>query len=370
VKTTPVQFIPLDLAVSFVRRLEADARRSAIEYRENIKQLKEKYEEMQGEIHRTQTIHTNIQAEVHKGQAEFDRMSADFAAYRSSAQVTLDQLKERIASLSAHNKDLNAALEAERNERETCERDLETERKAREACERDIAGLIVENLVLQTSILDTDTAGPVLALLQQHEAFRRQIQSIRETKGKVQDELHSWTDHFQETLSRIPTKSDFGPVSHLRLQDAAYNDQLQALNQQISPVRKQLRKLGFKLRDEDKYAKLQEERDELLRKLKLWKDNSGDLETMTQERNVLDKELKELKRVLAAPARDDPEIVALRSQFEYVSSELMTCRAKAIALEVECRQLKERTDVEEAPKRKSSFRSEQFSPRQASFLRP
>jgi hypothetical protein len=135
-------------------------------------------------------------------------------------------------------------------------------------------------------------------------------------------------------------------------------------------VRKQLRKLGFKLRDEDKYAKLQEERDELLRKLKLWKDNSGDLETMTQERNVLDKELKELKRVLAAPARDDPEIVALRSQFEYVSSELMTCRAKAIALEVECRQLKERTDVEEAPKRKSSFRSEQFSPRQASFLRP
>jgi len=355
VKTTSVQFIPLELAVSFVKKLEAESRRYAQEYRENLKELKEKYEALSGEMQRTQTIHTSIQAEVHKNQAEFDRVNADFAAYRTTAQATLDQLKERVASLSAQSKALSGALEAERH--------------TREACERDVVELMVVNCVLQTALKDAEIAGPVLALLQQHEAFRRQMERIRETKAKIQAELYNWTDHFQETLRRAPSKSDFGPVSHLRLQDSAYNDQLQALNQQLSPVRLQLKRLGFSLGDEEEFAKLREEREELVRQLQLWKDNSSDLEQITQERNSLDRELRELKLILAAPARDDPQMVALRSQLEYVSSELQTCRAKALALEVECRDLRDRTDVGPTAKRKHSFRSEQVSPRNLSIRR-
>lgn len=356
VRTTSVQFIPLELAVSFVKKLEAESRRYALEYRANLKELKDKYEALSGELQRTQTVHSSIQAKVHKNQEEYDRMSADFAAYRASAQTTLDLLKERVACLSTQNKALNDALESERS--------------ARETSERDVIELVAANSVLQTVLKDTETAGPVLVLMQQHESFRRQMEQVRETKAKIQAELHSWTDHFQETLRRVPSKSDFGPVAHLRLQDSSYSDQLQALNQHIAPVRLQLKRLGFNLADEEEFAKLREERDELERKLHLWKDISDDLEQVTQERNAFDKELRELKRVLAAPARDDPQMVALRSQLEYVSSELQTYRAKALALEVECRELRERTDVGEAAKRKHSFRSEQVTPHHLSVLHP
>lgn len=305
VKTTSVQFIPLELAVSFVKKLEAESRRHELEYKSNLQELKGKYEVLSEEVQRTQTVHSNIQAEVHKNQEEYGRASAEFTAYRTTAQATLSQLKERMVSLSTQNKTLREALESERNSRETCE--------------RDIAELIVANSVLQAALKDTEITNSVLPLLQQHESFRMQMEQIRETKAKVQAELHSWTDHFQETRKRAPSNSDFDPVSHLRLQDSAYNDQLQALNQRISPVRLQLKRLGFHLGDEEEFAKLKEERDELERKLK---DNRSDLEQVTQERNALDEELHELKMGLAA--RDDPQMVALRSQFEDISSKLQT----------------------------------------------
>ena len=344
---TSIRFIPLDLAIRHVKRLESDFKRYTQKYRENLAEMRSKYEDLQKEMRRTDTFHSKIKAEVEKNNSFYDKMKSEFDAYRTSAETILNHLKTKVVSLNSQNEFMRKSLELE-----------EIMRKNQE---KDIIELEIENMTLKIAAENEKIAGPVYFLMQKYEATRREIQKIRQNKGKISTDLNSWMDHFETTHRKTPSKSDFGPVAHLKLQETAMSDKLQDFNQKIAQIRGELEGFGFYLSDEDALNREIAEKKELQRKLDRLADLSFDLEQVTEERNALEKELKELKRMMAAPARDDPELTMLRNQLEYATSELQTSRAKAIALDVENRHLRDKVQLPDS-KHNGSFRSEQLTP--------
>lgn len=340
-------FIPLDLALQYVRKVQTELKRMDRHYKSQLRTLVDRCTYLEAEAWRLSDANERLLEANEKNAKNFQtvtQMRLDFANYKADADTAIQVLKDEVKTLLKERTQLRGEVER-----------MEGVGKDQTTSQQELDSLKAEVERLQP-------LQRLKALLERHETLQQQVQALFASKANVNTDLADWSAKFEEKHRRTPSLKDFSPVAHLQLQAAAFGDSLSTLVRELEVAREQLAAHGVTMPKTEELLQTVEERNALKLRLSSLKSIATELERTEIEKKALAKELDDLKRLMAVPHRTDPEVSALRSQVDYLSSELTTYKGKSFALEIENRELQEQMQNSQQFQHKSSFRSENVEP--------
>ena len=285
VQPRAVAFIPAELALGYVKRMETDMRDMNARYKQLLAELDKTYEAMESESHvKYRDFLQRMQGDrselLNRYKSTVETMQVEQAVYKSQMETLVKDLKDKVTRQTLEKNELltglTAQLASKDQEKETSLQEL------RLAYEHEMGNLTRErNQELEMALTERQGVGENL----QNDVVELMVE-VMVLK----------TEHLECAASR----------------------------QELSTLK----------------ASLQSGSDDFTRQLLATK--ADEIARLTLANQDLTRELESLKKSIAMPSdRDDPVLAALKSQLNFTNVELMTAKGQITAYEIQIRELQE-----------------------------
>ena len=298
VQTRAVAFIPAEMALGYVKRMEVDMREMNDRYRRLLSDLDKTYESLEAEsqvkyrefLQRMQGDRSEL---LNRYKSTVETMQVEQAVYKSQMESIVKDLKDKVTKQTLEKNELLTSLTAQLASKD---QDKDTSlQELRLAYEHELGALTRErNQELQLALTERDNIGEKMAAL--------------ERDGRDVVEL-------------------MVEVMVLKVRNEESDAALFSTKQELSALA----------------ATLQSGSDEFSRQLLSSKDD--EISRLTLENKELRRELEGLKRSIAMPSdKDDPVLAALKAQLNFTNVELMTAKGQVTAYEIQIKELQEQLE--------------------------